>query len=63
VDWYDQHRLAFVLPTTLGLTAFFISFAITSGFIWIPICFGVIAGLSFVTLTMKLIFPEFRRHR
>jgi hypothetical protein len=58
VKWYEEHWLAIMLPTTLCLAAIFIYFAIRNGFIWSTIYFGVMAGLSLLTLLVRLVFPE-----
>lgn len=62
-EWYEQHWFAIVLPTTLGLAALFIYFALRDGFIWSTILFGVMAGLSLLTLMIRLAFPEYGGRR
>jgi hypothetical protein len=62
-EWYDHHWLVVALSTTVGLTAFFIYLEIRSGFIWITVVFGVTAGLSLLTLLVRLAFLAFRRPR
>lgn len=63
VEWYEMHWLAIVLPTTLGLAAFFIYFAVRDGFTWTTIVFGAMAGLSLLTLVIRLALPEYGRRR
>ena len=63
MDWYGRRSLAIVVSTTLGLTAFFIYFAFRNGFIWSTVCFGVMAGISLLTLLVRLFFPKFGRSR
>jgi hypothetical protein len=60
---YERHWLAIMLTTTLCLTAVFAYFAIRNGFIWSTIFFGVMAGLSLLTLATRLLFPQYRHPR
>jgi hypothetical protein len=63
MDWYERRWFPIALTTTLGLTSFFIYFAFWNGFIWSTIFSGVMAGLSALTLLIRLVFPEYGRRR
>ena len=47
-----------MLPTTLGLAAFFIYFALRNGFDWGTVFFGVVAALGLLAVVVRFVFGD-----
>jgi hypothetical protein len=62
-EWFQRHWFAFMVPSTLGLTAIFIYFSIRYGFDWGTIFIGVMAGLGCLALVTRLVFSNYWQPR
>lgn len=62
-EWVNRHWFAIMLPSTLFVAAIFVWAAMANGFIWSTIVFEAFAGLGFLALVVRLLFPRYWQPR